>query len=335
MKAKITRPIRQREILHEVVPLNQPFFICLDVSSVCNIVCKYCVQYDLKVHPDERFCKQIMPLDLARKAIDDLQGFEGMIKVLTLYGWGEPLLNPHFAEIVEYARKSGKVRSVETISNGILLSHEMSDRLISAGLQRINISVEAMSSEGYYDICGRRIDFQEYVDNIRYLYEHKTDDLTMYIKIGDIALKDKAEEQYFYDTFGDICDEILVEHIINVRDDMLANENIGTDHSCGVFGQELQGNKVCPYLFFRLFICPDGECALCNADFYREQSVGNINTNSLKEIWKGDRLRDIQLKHLRGERNEIDLCSKCGNIKYYPAPADNLDPYASEIIKRL
>ena len=335
MKAKVTQPIRKREVLHEAIPLVTPFYICLDVSSVCNIVCKYCVQFDWFKTKRPDFRRQIMPLDLAKKAIDDLKEFPYNVKVFTLHGWGEPLSHPCIADIVAYARQSGKVDSVETISNGILLTPELSDKLIAAGLQRINISVQAMTADGYEKICGKRIDFARYVDNVRYLYEHKSSDLTMYIKIGDIALNGKAEEQLFYDTFGDICDEIYIEKIINVRDDSLANENIGRTHGHGVFGQDVQGMKVCPYLFFRMFICPDGVCALCNADWYRSAPIGDVTKNSLREIWEGAPLRQMQQTHLRGGRNTIDVCAKCGNIKYYTNPADNLDAYAEDLLARL
>ncbi len=335
MKAKITQPVRKREVLQDAIPLSTPYYICLDVSSACNIVCNYCVHYDLTKVRRKDFCNKIMNVDLAKKAIDDLKDFPNKVKVLSLYGWGEPLLNPNIADIIAYSRQSGAVLSTETISNGILLTPELSDKLISAGLQRINISVQSVTPEGYEEICGKRIDIEKYANNIRYLYEHKPKDMTIYIKIGDIALKDEEDIKQFYDLFGDICDEIFIEKIINVRDDSIANDNIGKIHDHGVFGQKVQGAKVCPYLFFRMFICPDGTCALCNADWYRSITVGNINEQSLKEIWQGDKLRNIQLTHLYGNRNTIDLCSKCGNIKYYTNPADNLDAYAEELIKRI
>lgn len=335
MKANITQPVRRREVLHERVPLDTPFYVCLDASSVCNIVCKYCVHFDLTKNHSRDFCQKIMPFDIAKKVIDDISGFPRKLKVLTMHGWGEPLLNPRIADIVAYARKSGRIDSVETISNGILLTPDVSDKLISAGLQRINISVQAMSADGYEKISGRRVDIEKFAENVRYMYEHKGDDLTMYVKIGDIALKDEAEKALFYDMFGDICDEIYVEKIINVRDDSLANDNIGRKHDHGVYGQKVQDPAVCPWLFFRMFICPDGVCALCNADWYRSVRVGDVTKQSLREIWEGAAMREIQRTHLLGARKTVDLCAKCGNIKYYTNPADLLDDYAAEILSRM
>jgi MoaA/NifB/PqqE/SkfB family radical SAM enzyme len=337
MKAKITTPTlsnMKREILQNVIPLSVPFWICIDPSSACNIRCKYCVQFDKSLGADNgKFKVQTMPLELAYKIIDDLKEFEKPVKVLNWHGWGEPLLNKNLPEMIKYSNQQNVTLSNQTITNGILLTREMSDRLIESGLSRINISVQSTNADGYFDISGKRIDFEEFVRNIRYLYEHKGDNLTVYIKIGDMALKDEDARQQFYNIFGDICDEIYVEKIINVRMDSAANVNIPKNtENIGVIGQEAIERSVCPYLFYRLIICPDGVCALCNADWYRDFVVGNAAKQSVKEIWNSEILHNLQKKHLQDERQSISLCSKCGNIKYYAV--DNIDPYASALLKK-
>ncbi|MCZ9957418.1 hypothetical protein [Brachyspira hyodysenteriae] len=69
-----------------------------------------------------------------KKIIDDLQQFEGKVKVIRLYKDGEPLLNKHFAEMVEYAKKSDKVNRVDTTTNASLLNKDLSLQIINAGL---------------------------------------------------------------------------------------------------------------------------------------------------------------------------------------------------------
>jgi radical SAM protein with 4Fe4S-binding SPASM domain len=336
MSAKYTSAslYSNRAVLQDVIPLDAPFMICADPSSYCNITCKYCVQYDVKKDKSlgNRFKKEFMSLELAKKIIDDLKQFPVNIKNFSWYGWGEPLLNPDLPEMIAYTVKSGKVDLSAVITNGILLTKEMSDRLTASGLQRINISVQGIDSEGYFDNCGRRIDFDSYVDNIRYMYEHKDDNLTMYVKIGSSLFRQPEDRQKFMDIFSGICDEIMVENIIQVRQDSISNENIEMGDS-GVLGQQIKDRKVCPYLFFRMMICPDGTCALCNADWYRDNAVGNVKERSLKEIWDGEALRRLQMTHLRGERKSIELCAKCGNVNYYPV--DDIDDYAELLLKRM
>jgi MoaA/NifB/PqqE/SkfB family radical SAM enzyme len=274
-----------------------------------------------------------MSLELGKKIINDLKDFQKPINVLQWHGWGEPLLNRNLPEMIRYAKDSNVALSVETTTNGILLTPELSDKLMDAGINRINISVQSITSEGYFKICGKKIDIEEYVSNIRYLYEHKNSDLILYIKIADVGLESPDEEQLFYNMFGDICDEIMIEKIVHVRDDAAANENIPQNDGKGVFGQEAYDRKVCPFLFYRLFICPDGVCALCNADWYRDFIVGNVTKQSIKEIWNGSVLREIQKTHLRGERHSLDLCAKCGNVKYNTI--DNVDEYTAELFHKL
>ena len=43
----------------------------------------------------------------------------------------------------------------------------------AAGLDRINISVEGINAEQYRDFSGHKMDYQQFVDNIAFFYDHK------------------------------------------------------------------------------------------------------------------------------------------------------------------
>ena len=336
MKAKFTsaHDYKDRAVLQDVIPLETPFMICVDPCSYCNITCQYCVHYDIK-HDKvaaSRFGLQMMSLELAKKIVDDLSEFQSNIKELAWYGWGEPLLNPSIDKMVEYCRKSGKVDRTAIITNGIALTNDLSDKLIEAGLQRINFSIQGIDADGYLKVCDKRIDFDSFVSQIRYMYEHKDSNLVMYVKIGDSLLKKTEDKQRFIDIFSEICDEIMIEKIVNVRDDAISNINIEKADR-GIFGQELKERNVCPMLFFRMFVCPDGTCVSCNADWYREQIIGDVSRESLRDIWHGNKMKQLQRQHLLGKRKDISLCGKCGNIVFIPN--DDIDDYADVLLKRI
>lgn len=336
MKAKYTsaKNYKDRAVLQDVIPLEAPFMICVDPCSFCNVACNYCVHYDVK-HDKELFKKfkqQMMKLELAKKIIDDLSDFDSNIKEFAWYGWGEPLLNPDIDKMVEYSRKSGKVNRTAIITNGVALTNELSDKLIDAGLQRINISIQGIDAEGYLKVCDRKIDFDKFVSNIRYMYERKDSSLVMYVKIGDSLFAKPGDKEKFLHIFSEICDEIMIENIVNIREDAISNDNIQKPGR-GVFGQELKDRKVCPMLFYRMFVCPDGTCVSCNADWYREQVIGDVTKNRLKEIWQSERLRQIQKMHLLGRRKDCNPCGKCGNVIYISN--DDIDDYSDIILKRM
>jgi len=82
-----------------------------------------------------------MAFDMFKKIVDDLRGFPYPVRVLRLYKEGEPLMNKRFAEMVGYARQSDKIERIDTTTNGVLLTLKTSEKVIAAGIDQINISV--------------------------------------------------------------------------------------------------------------------------------------------------------------------------------------------------
>jgi hypothetical protein len=54
--------------------------------------------------------------------------------------------------------------------------------------------------------------------------------------------------------------------------------------------------------------------------------VGDLKTQTLAEIWRGQALRDFQTAHLDGRRNELSACESCTFLHTAP---DNLDGLSS------
>ena len=67
----------------------------------------------------------------------------------------------------------------------------------------------------------------------------------------------------------------------------------------------------CVLPFRELNIWSDGKAVLCCEDWNEENVVGDLNTQTLEEIWRGTAMRHARRLHalLRGE--EIPICSRC------------------------
>ena len=89
-----------------------------------------------------------MSLDLFKKIVDDLREFDAKLKLLSLYKDGEPLLNKHFPEMVRYARDAGIADRIWTKTNGSMLTPELNERIVDAGLDMICISAGRRQSGG-------------------------------------------------------------------------------------------------------------------------------------------------------------------------------------------
>lgn len=331
MKAKIgTRYHKNRTALETVIPLDTPFILYLDPSSICNLSCSFCpcgrAHQDLWTD-EKRNSVKVMDFDLYRKIIDDCKGFPQKIKVLRLYKEGEPLANKRLPEMIDYARNSGCFETIDFTTNGTLLNPEVNRKLVDAGLSRINISVEALDAEGYKNICGADIDYEKFVANIRDLYEHKGN---CHIFIKTMADNiDKDLEDRFYGIFGDICDEIAIEHIANCWPGF---EN--TTEQVNVYHKEgYREYVVCPRIFYILTINADGSASHCIVDWNYKGVIGDAKTQSVVDIWNSEAYQKIRLMHLRGRRRDVTLCKDCMEIE--SAAVDNIDEYREMLLKRV
>ena len=311
MKAKVSNIVNtNRHELYTVLPLKTPYSLFVDVCNACNFKCKFCaIQYANKKLPFRKMC---MDYDLFRKVIDDLRKFPEPLKMLRLAANGEPLLNKRLPEMIEYAR-GGVTQWIEFVSNASLLTPELNRKLVSAGLDRIRISIEGIGEEQYYEMSGVKIDWNKFVANIKDLYEHKGN-CEIYIKTVDAAVDTEEKREKFFSTFGDICDKISIEHVIPIwtgYDEIYQDFDIETAE--GLHGHAVKELDVCPFPFYSFVINPDGEVTVCCNDWERKISMGNVTSESVYDIWNGEKYHNFLLGMLEKGRKENHPvgCAKC------------------------
>ncbi len=333
MEAKIEKKHEiesNRVELGDFVPLKTPYVLMIDPSSACNQKCIFCPTGNPDVIKDTGRYQGIMHYDLYKRIIDGLNDFESPIKTLRLYNQGEPLLNPNFPDMISYARKSKKILRIDTTTNGILLNPELNKKIINAGIDQINISVNGVNSEQVLKFTRTKIDFEKYIKNIENLYKNKGN-----CKIHIKAIKQNLsseDEVKFYGLFGNLADSIFLENLSPVWPEFHF-DNAKIIIGSGQYGQTLLEKQVCPYIFYIIVVNSDGTVSTCNQDWKRRLIVGNTAIKSLKDIWFGDNLNRYRFIHLDGERKNIETCANCDAISY--CTLDNIDSSSSEIKYRL
>jgi radical SAM protein with 4Fe4S-binding SPASM domain len=336
----------EKSVLENAIPLQTPFSAHIDVCSLCNFKCSFCFQADTIGKKKKGFPHGFMKLDLFKKTVNDLKDFPDRLKKIKIGNHGEPTLHPLLPKMIEYARSQNVADVIEVFTNGSKLNPELNKALVDAGLQRINISLEGLTSERYLKVAGAKIDMDQLVENIKNLYDYSrtTGDLTIYIKIVNhpSALKKedskiysmtKVEKDFFYKTYGNICDEIYIEKIVP----QWAETQEGKQNDVYVTGMYYQKTvrykKVCPFIFMYLHINHDGITSPCTLDWPREVEIGNASKQSALEIWNGKKLKDLQIAQLEGKRNEIPFCKDCS------APMvcceENLDKYVRFLLEKI
>lgn len=324
----------QRTKLEEVIPLEVPYSIQIDICSACNMRCEFCVHSDQKAVRDANIHWGMMSLELYKHIIDDIKISwvgKAKIKKLKLFQIGEPLLNPHVCEMVAYAKKADVADNIEITTNATLLNKELNLKLVDAGLDILNISLNGIDEKQYLRTCNYELSFEKLLSNITHFYQNRKN-CRMFIKYSDIGYSE-WEKTRFYRLFENICDEIFVETISATLwqdtdvNNKIQNANIGT------YGQEITEKKVCPFLFTTLIINDQGMAHLCCVDWKLNHILGDLNKESISDVWNGKRLREYQLLHLQGYKDKIDICKNCESLS--ANNIDNIDEHADELLRRL
>jgi len=321
----------ERTRLETVIPLETPFELQLAVASSCNFRCTYCYWSDPKYLKQAELKKGVMDFDLYKKIVDDLDEFPQQIKVLRLMREGEPLLNRRFVDMIRYAKEKQPGVKVDTTTNASRLTPELSDQIIDAGLDKIGISLQGMNAETCKTIAGVEADFDQIVENVIYFCEHRTT-CKVYIKVPDIGVTE-SEKKEFFRFFDQYADELFVEHIHPAWPDLDLTDLVNKE-GIGYYGQPVHKKRinVCTLPFYDLTIDFKGIVTACAVDWERKSNFGDVNKQSLYEIWNGKKFNDFRRMHLGGERGEHVLCGKCDALEY--CGPDIIDDYADVLYEK-
>ena len=69
--------------------------------------------------------------------------------------------------------------------------------------------------------------------------------------------------------------------------------------------------KTCSQLWERLTVYWTGEVVPCTADINGRRVVGNLRSQSIKEVWNSDELLSMRNLHRERKFHEIELCARC------------------------
>ncbi|MGX9758149.1 radical SAM/SPASM domain-containing protein [Clostridioides difficile] len=315
--------------LHKILPLETPFTLNIVSSTVCNFKCKYCIHsLDKDSINEKNFIPKIMNWEMFKKIISQAKEFNKKFKTVTLTGIGEPMCNKNLAAMIRYIKDSNISESIEFVTNGSLLEKDNILDMIDSGLDRIRISIQGLSSKKYDEICGFPVDFEKFIDKIKFLNENKKQ-CKVFIKTLDIAL-DKNGEGEFYNIFGDICDRIFIERVRPIFPGVDYNSMIKENKIMNFYGEVHKKILVCPTIFFTITIWPNGDVYPC-CSIEDPSLMGNIRYSSLKEIWNGDKRKDFLFMQLNKERNKNHVCKNCEMIYSLIKEEDILDDYVEEL----
>ncbi|MDL2259478.1 radical SAM protein [Deltaproteobacteria bacterium OttesenSCG-928-K17] len=305
-----------------------PLHVDYEMRFKCNLRCPMCLM-SLGDAGRARYGQAEKSLSPARvmELIDE--GAAAGQKAMGFGGLWEPLLEPDLPAIIAHGRRRGLV-DVMFNTNGLLLTEKTGRALIEAGLTRLMISVDAATA-GTYAKMRVGSDFGVVTENIERfaaLRRAMGRQLPLIRVSFCLTALNEAELPAFMDRWREVVDFFSIQAYgrydsLNPPDfpgrsasDSSQRANApqsgdGANASAGkdilsrpptVYGRCAQPGK-------RLLVRHNGQVLPCCDASGLGLVVGDINSQSLAEIWAGPELAELR-RALAGPRIP-DLCREC------------------------
>ena len=126
---------------------------CIELRPItgCNLQCIYC---SVDEGPKTGKIEYVVDKDLLVNEFKKLAKLKTGDLYVHISAMGDPTLYPKLVELISDISKVDKVKIVTIGTNGLLLNKDYVDCLVDAGLNRINISINAIDSQLARKIAG-------------------------------------------------------------------------------------------------------------------------------------------------------------------------------------
>jgi len=287
--------------------VEYPMMLVLSFAYPCNALCPHCPYTNSNIRKEYRDAPY-MSEAIFKKIADESGPFGAYLRIS---GGGEPMLHPKATELLVYAKQKGC--KIGLITNGSKFDEANSRALLEAGVDMIEFSVDACDRETYA-WTRKGLDWDELNTAVERMLRLR-EELKSLSKIVCSAVHQKgvdidAVEKYWIRGKG--LDYIIKRKFLTWG----SNTQLDGQSSADPMAYLETSDTPCPFIFERLNIDSRGNVMVCGYDISANTSMGNVNMQSIRDIWHGPGFEFYRGKHLEGRGNEISLCSGCPDWKY-------------------
>ena len=261
--------------------LPLPAVILIENTNCCNAQCVMC--------PRETLTRKrgFMEFGLFEKIIREVSSVKRK-PVVHLHGVGEPLLDESLPERIMLAKACG-IKHTYLVTNASLLFPEKARKIINAGLDVMKISFYGTDEESYRATM-RRLDFNVALDNIREFVRIRKELKKRTPKLILQYLPQEAngaKTKEFQSLWRSVLDKRAGDCL-----NFCSLDNFGGGRAYNRLGEKIV--SVCFYPWSALSVLCDGRAVTCCVDYNGVQDVGDLNFQTVKEIWNGPVLSQVR-----------------------------------------
>lgn len=284
-----------------------PTLIIIDVTNSCNLRCPVC---PVTIAMTRK--RGLMKMPVFRRIIDDFKDKDDKPQIYFNFS-GEPTMNPALPEMVAYATVNGHESFLST--NATKLTEDMCEKLITAGLSRVNLCMDGFSAEAQ-EAYRVNSDFEQVKSNIELFLRVRRrlgaknpicvlqTLLTAYSEGQVDAMtawaKDAGFDRIRYKTFS--IGSYTSEEEKEVAGRFLPTRDELKRHPTDI------GRATCTTPLSQTVVFWNGDLGLCCIDYDQMVQLPNIETRGFLQAYLSDTAARARRK---GFLKEFEICKGC------------------------
>ncbi len=313
--ARILQHYKSRQTALPYLPIR----LWIESTNSCNLKCEVCPNAT-----DTTSVRGNMDMDLYRKIISEISGKANDIN---LSHRGEPLYHPDLEEMIALARENGLATRIHT--NATMLDKDRSRSLLASRPDLVSFSFDGFD-KGSYEAVRVGAVYEETLANIR----------------GFLTEKRRLGIRYPYTVIQiiepwDVSDEYrsrLEKFGREIQQDGLDKFYIKRPHNwAGNAPGEIPLTNdflPCTFLYYSMTILWDGTVCPCPQDWYGSMPLGNLNHQTVAEVWNGEPMAAHRKRMHRQDLNGL-LCENCDRVyrkNFCGIPTENVKAFLGETL---
>jgi hypothetical protein len=282
--------------------LPLPSMILIENTNCCNAQCVMC--------PRETLTRQrgFMEFGLFERIIRELP-IARRTPVVHLHGFGEPLLDESLPERIRLAKVCG-IKHTYLVTNASLLFPETSRKIITAGLDTMKVSFYGTDEESYRATM-RGLEFKVSLHNVREFVRIRRE---LKMRTPKLILQylpqqaNKAGMEKFQSLWRPVLDKRAGDRL-----NRGSLHNYGGGRAYNRVGQKIV--SVCFYPWAALSVLWDGRAVTCCMDYNGVQGVGDLNFQTVEEVWNGPALSAVRKSFGKCDYRGFPTCLCCDWVR--------------------
>lgn len=261
----------------------------IETIAYCNAACVFCP------YPQMKRERGVMDMGLFLRIVDQARLIPQITSVC-LTGLGEPLMDKHLFERLRVVRECCPQVDLIVYTNGSLLTVEKARRMREIGVNQLYVSLNTTDKEKRQQIM--RLDDFERVATL--LEEFIPESAPMQVWVKAIMSKDLLEADE-HEAFTKRWGKNSFMHLEG-------------NWAGQMWQMRIHPKTACVRALSQIMVLWDGQVSLCCFDGEGEVILGDLKTQTIKEVFNGELATSYRRGHIDGKRGELKLCATCTAI---------------------